>query len=117
MSRDLLTHLVKERGFKPTTNLLYQLCEQHSFSLVPRLPHSGTQTLMMCRHGEPGIFPHMSTIKGRKWVAIERLNCAWAYPRLGTEKTTTKVAGNLLHVSIAIGGRISYTPSVERIVD
>ena len=71
----------------------------------------------MCRHGEPGIFPHMSTIKGRKWVAIERLNCAWAYPRLGTEKNKTKVAGNLLHVSIAIGGRISYTPSVERIVD
>ena len=27
-----------------------------SFSLIPRLPHSGTQTLNLCRCREPGIF-------------------------------------------------------------
>ena len=29
---------------------------------------SGTQTLKLCRHGEAGIFSHVSTIKGRQRV-------------------------------------------------
>ena len=37
-------------------------------TLVPRLPHSGTKTLKLCRWGEPGIFCHVSSVKGRKGV-------------------------------------------------
>ena len=37
-------------------------------SLVPRLPHSGTQTLKLCRQEESGTFPHMSNVKGTKGV-------------------------------------------------
>ena len=32
-------------------------------SLVPRLPCSGTQTLKLCRRGEPGIFSHVRSGK------------------------------------------------------
>ena len=39
-------------------------------SLIPRLPWSGTWTLKLCRRGEPGIFSHVSTVKGRR--AVER---------------------------------------------
>ena len=37
-------------------------------SLVPRLPCSGTRTLKLCRRGEPGIFCHMKSAKGREEV-------------------------------------------------
>ena len=37
-------------------------------SLVPRLPCSGTRTLKLCRQGDPGIFSHMSSLKGREEV-------------------------------------------------
>ena len=36
---------------------LWRLC-----SLVPRLPHSRTQTLKLCRRREPGIFSHVSSV-------------------------------------------------------
>ena len=39
-----------------------------SASLVPRLPRSGTRTLKLCRRKEPGIFSHMSSLKGRKGI-------------------------------------------------
>jgi len=32
-------------------------------SLVPRLPRSGTQTLKLCRRGEPGSFSHVRSAK------------------------------------------------------
>ena len=65
-------------------------------SLVPRLPRSGTRTLKWCRHGEPGIFSHVRSGKGRREVDATLIvrGCM----RLRTEKGT-KVAGNLLHVS------------------
>jgi len=37
-------------------------------SLVSTLPHSGTQTLKLCRRGNPGIFSHVRSTKGRKEV-------------------------------------------------
>ena len=37
-------------------------------SLVPRLPCSRTWTLKLCRCGEPGIFCHVKSAKGRKEV-------------------------------------------------
>ena len=37
-------------------------------SLIPRLPPSGTRTLKLCRRGEPGIFCHVKSAKGRKEV-------------------------------------------------
>ena len=39
-----------------------------TLSLVPRLPRSGTQTLKLCRRGEPGVFCHVKSAKGRKEV-------------------------------------------------
>ena len=37
-------------------------------SFVPRLPRSGTRTLKLCRRGEPGIFSHVRSAKGREEV-------------------------------------------------
>ena len=67
-----------------------------SFSLVPRLPRSGTRTLKLCRHGEPGIFCHVKSTKDRRKVDATLIvrGCM----RLRTEKGT-KVADNLLHIS------------------
>ena len=64
-----------------------QLCEWQSYinSLVPRLPCFGTQTLKLCRRGEPGIFSHVSSAKGQ------------GIPE--TQNRKKKVAANLLHVS------------------
>ena len=42
-------------------------------SLVPRLPHSGTRTLKLCRREEPGIFGHVKSAKGRKEVRRKNL--------------------------------------------
>ena len=52
-------------------------------SLVPRLLHSGTQTLKLCRQGKLGIYSHMSSIKGR-WGRVA--NHAWAYPKTQNKK-------------------------------
>ena len=65
-------------------------------SLIPRLPHSGTWTLKLCRLGKPGIFSHMRSGKDRREVDATLI--VRGHMRLGTEKGT-KVAGNLLLVS------------------
>ena len=65
-------------------------------SLVPRLPHSGTRTLKLCRRGEPGIFCHVKSVKDSRKVDATLI--VHGHMRLRTEKGT-KVAGNLLHVS------------------
>ena len=39
-------------------------------SLVPRLPHSGTRTLKLCRRGELRIFCHVKTTKGREDLIV-----------------------------------------------
>ena len=65
-------------------------------SLVPRLPRSGMQTLKLCRRGEPGIFSHVRSGKGRHEVDATLIVCGRM--SLRTEKGT-KIAGNLLHVS------------------
>ena len=76
-------------------------------SLVPRLPFSGTQTLKLCRRGEPGIFSHVrSGIKGRCEVDTTLIVCGRM--RLRTEKGT-KVAGNLLYVSSYRASNIIHT--------
>ena len=42
------------------TGIASSTAEQVQYiSLVPRLPRSGTRTLQLCRHGEPGIFCHV----------------------------------------------------------
>ena len=64
---------------------------KYSVSLVPRLPHLGTQTLKLCRRGEPGIFSNVRSGKAE-------LNCVWVYSWHRTGKRA-KVAGNLLHIS------------------
>ena len=53
-------------------------------SLVPRLPRSGTGTLKLCRRGEPRIFCHVKSAKGRK--EVEELDCAWPYRDSEQEK-------------------------------
>ena len=37
-------------------------------SLIPRLPHSRMWTLKLCGRGESGIFPHVSSVKGREGI-------------------------------------------------
>ena len=51
-------------------SLILRLPHSGSHTQAPtlRLPHSGTQTLKSCRHGEPGIFPHVSSVKSREGV-------------------------------------------------
>ena len=49
----------------------FSLIKGSTCSLVPRFPHSGTRTMKLCRRGEPGIFSHVSSVKGRK--GIERI--------------------------------------------
>ena len=70
-------------------------CPQNG-SLIPRLPRSGTQTLKLCRRGEPGIFCHVKSTKDRREVDATLIVCGRM--RFRTEKGT-KVAVNLLHVS------------------
>ena len=41
---------------------------KYSDSLVPRLPHSRTRTLKLCRCGEPGIFSNVRSGKAREGV-------------------------------------------------
>ena len=75
-------------------------------SLVPRLPHSGTRTLKLCKPGEPGIFSHVRCGKDRHEVdatLIVRVRM-----KLRTENGM-KVAGNLLHVSSYQASNIIHT--------
>ena len=46
----------------------FSLIKGSTCSLVPRFLHSGTRTMKLCRRGEPGIFSHVSSVKGRKGV-------------------------------------------------
>ena len=69
-------------------------------SLVPRLPRSGTQTMKLCRCGEPGIFSHVSSLKGRKNLIVR------GHMRL---RKRAKVAGTLLHVSSYRASNIIHT--------
>ena len=64
-------------------------------SLVPRLPCSGTRTLKLCRRGEPGIFCHMKSAKGRE--EVERTSLCVGVRKFRTGKIP-KVAGNLVHI-------------------
>ena len=83
---------------------MHEMCLDNS--LVPRLPRSGTQTLKLCRRGEPGIFSHMKSAKDRHQVDATLIVCG--HMRLRTEKGT-KVAGNLLHVSSYQASNIIHT--------
>ena len=49
-----------------------------SINLLASFPCSKSQTLKLCRRGEPGV-SHMNSSKGRK--GVRDLNCAWAYPQ------------------------------------
>ena len=55
-----------------------------TYSLVPRLPRSGTQTLKLCRCGEPGIFSRMRSAKGRE--GIERPSLSVGVPETQNRK-------------------------------
>ena len=52
-------------GYMAITNIF---AAKYSDSLVPRLPHSGTRTLKLCRHGEPGIFSNVRSGEGKEGV-------------------------------------------------
>ena len=75
-------------------------------SLVPRLPHSGMQTLKLCRRGEPDIFSHMRNGKDRREVDATLI--VRGHMSLRTEKGT-KVVDNLLHVSSYRASNIIHT--------
>ena len=85
---------------------MYQIYTLLKDSLVPRLPHSGTRTLKLCRRGEPGIFSHVRSGKDRREVDATLI--VHGRMRLRTEKGT-KVAGNLLHVSCYRASNIIHT--------
>ena len=78
-------------------------------SLVPRLPHSRMRTLKLCRRGEPGIFSHVSSVKGRE--GSRDLNCAWAYPRLRTGKS--EGGGELTTVDFAVKNNFAVETNRE----
>ena len=63
-------------------------------SLIPRLPWFGTQTLKLCKRGEPGICSHVSSFMSREMCVGVSKNSEQE------KKKTAKVVGNLLHVSI-----------------
>ena len=75
-------------------------------SLIPRLPCSGTQTLKLCRCGDPSIFLTWEALKDRRKVDATLIvrGCM----RLRTEKGT-KVADNLLHISSYRASNIIHT--------
>ena len=76
-------------------------------SLVPRLPHSGTRTLKLCRCGEPGFFSHVRNGKDRR-EELDATLIVRGCMSLRTEKGT-KVEGNLLHVSSYWASNIIHT--------
>ena len=75
-------------------------------SLVPRLPHSGTWTLKLCRRGEPGIFSHVKSAKDRHKVDATLIVRGHMSLRTGKR---AKIAGNLLHVSSYRASNIIHT--------
>ena len=84
-----------------------RVCSWVPPSLVPRIPRSGMWTLKLCR---PGIFSHISTIKGRKGGRKD-LNYMWAYLRTQNRKKS-KGSRQLPHLS-SYQRQISYTLSIE----
>ena len=69
---------------------------------------SGMWTLKLCRRREPGIFSHMSSAKGREGVERPYL-CVGIPEDLEQEKEGRAT----YYTYLAIGGRVSYIPSVE----
>ena len=78
----------------------------HATSLVPRFPRSRTRTLKLYRHGEPGIFCHVKSAKGRE--EVERTSLCVGVRKLRTGKRP-KVAGNLVHISSYRASSIIHT--------
>ena len=76
-------------------------------SLVPRLPRSGTRTLKLCRHGQPDIFSHVRSGKGREEDLIVCGHSRNSEQQKEQRKRAT------YYSYLAIGRQISYTPSVE----
>ena len=65
---------------------------------------------MVKRRG-PGTFPHVSDVKGRK--TVERPNeCGGTRVSEQQEERMYQVG---YHTYLASGGRLSYSPSVERV--
>ena len=64
-------------------------------SLVPRLPHSGTQTLKLCRRGEPDSFLSCEK-RYRQRGGWETLTVCKHARRLRTEKGANRVGSLLL---------------------
>ena len=58
---------VKNNYFQPRNEAILE-AHPKSCSLVPRLPCFGMRTLKLCRRGEPGIFCHVKSAKGREEV-------------------------------------------------
>ena len=83
-----------------------QLSNMYKCSLVPRLPHTGMQTLKLCRWGEPGIFSHMTTIIGREGVERPYL-CVGVLEDSAAKRV--KVVGDSLHISSRQGADILHT--------
>ena len=67
------------------------------------------RTLKLCRRGEPGIFSHVSSVKGRE--GSRDLNCAWAYPRLRTGKS--EGGGELTTVDFAVKNNFAVETNRE----
>ena len=72
-----------------------------------------TRTLNLCRWGEPGIFSHVSSIKGREGVERDH-NCVRAYPKAQNIKLSIGKATYCTY--LIIRGWISYTMNLEHIV-
>ena len=72
----------------------------------------GPCTAFVCtkERGGPGMFLHVRDVEGRKVVERAQLNVG----ELGLR--TARRAKVTYHMYIASGGRLSYTPSVERVV-
>ena len=67
---------------------------------------SGTWTLKLCRRGEPGIFCHVKSAKGREDLIVR------GHTR-NSEQEKERRYRTTYYTYLAIGRRISYTPSVE----
>ena len=65
--------------------------------LTPTPPHSGMPTLNLCRQEEPGIFSHVSSIKGRRGGRETVFVCGHGQRLRATERV--KVVDDLLHIS------------------
>ena len=52
------------------------------------------RTLKLCRRGEPGIFSHVNTIKGRRG----QRDLCMGIPEISEQENRMQIAGNLLHI-------------------